>query len=87
MATMAAPGAATAAVNYYRAILQHGARGMFRGTGMRVYAPTLLIWGMQDAALSPALPSAISTQSHSHSPRSLPQLFAAVRSGKPVGQL
>ena len=52
---MAAPGAATAAVNYYRAILQQGARGMFRGTGMHVYAPTLLIWGENDTALGKEL--------------------------------
>ncbi|MBK9714739.1 MAG: alpha/beta hydrolase [Kouleothrix sp.] len=45
------PGALTAAINYYRAVVQQGARGMYRGTGMRVAAPTLLIWGERDPAL------------------------------------
>ena len=30
-----------------------GPRGLFRGTGMRVTAPTLLIWGAQDIAFAP----------------------------------
>ena len=52
---MAKPGAATAAVNYYRALVQKGTRGMFRGTGMRVTVPTLLIWGERDMALGKEL--------------------------------
>jgi len=52
---IAAPGAATAAVNYYRALIQQGPRGMFKGTGMRVSAPTLLIWGERDSALGKEL--------------------------------
>lgn len=54
-AAMAKPGAATAAVNYYRALVQKGTRGMFRGTGMRVTGPTLLIWGERDMALGKEL--------------------------------
>ncbi|MGB9752321.1 MAG: epoxide hydrolase [Roseiflexus castenholzii] len=50
---MARPGALTAALNYYRAIGRHGAGDLFRGTGMRVRAPTLLIWGEQDVAFAP----------------------------------
>jgi len=49
---IARPGALTAALNYYRSMVQVGARGMFRGTGMRVAAPTLLIWGEQDIAFA-----------------------------------
>lgn len=52
---MAKPGALTAALNYYRALVQRGTRGLFRGTGMRVHAPTLLIWGEQDLALGKEL--------------------------------
>ncbi len=50
---MARPGALTAALNYYRAIGRHGAGDLFRGTGMRVRVPTLLIWGEQDIAFAP----------------------------------
>jgi pimeloyl-ACP methyl ester carboxylesterase len=49
------PGALTAALNYYRALVQGGTRGLFRGTGMRVSMPTLLIWGEQDIALGKEL--------------------------------
>ena len=49
------PGAATAALNYYRALVQQGSRDMFRGTGMRVSVPTLLIWGEADTALGKEL--------------------------------
>lgn len=49
------PGALTAGLNYYRALIQNGTRGLFRGTGMRVLAPTLLIWGEQDVALGKEL--------------------------------
>jgi pimeloyl-ACP methyl ester carboxylesterase len=52
---MAQPGALTAAINYYRASLQQGGRGMFKGTGMRVQMPTLMIWGDQDIALGKEL--------------------------------
>lgn len=52
---MAAPGARTAALSYYRAIVQQGARGMFEGTGMRVRAPTLMVWGEHDTALGKEL--------------------------------
>jgi len=54
-AAIAAPGAATAALNYYRRLFQTGERGMFRGTGMRVTMPTLMIWGEQDIALGKEL--------------------------------
>lgn len=54
-AALAQPGALTAAINYYRALFQQGARGMFHGTGMRVQAPTLMIWGEQDFALGKEL--------------------------------
>jgi pimeloyl-ACP methyl ester carboxylesterase len=54
-AALAQPGALTAAINYYRALIQQGARGMFHGTRMRVQAPTLMIWGEQDAFLGKEL--------------------------------
>jgi len=54
-AAIAAPGAATAALNYYRRLFQTGERGMFRGTGMRVTMPTLMIWGEKDIALGKEL--------------------------------
>jgi len=54
-AAIAAPGAATAELNYYRALFQTGSRGMFRGTGMRVTMPTLMIWGEEDIALGKEL--------------------------------
>jgi pimeloyl-ACP methyl ester carboxylesterase len=50
---MARPGALTAALNYYRAMGRYGAGDLFRGTGMRVTVPTLLIWGEQDVAFAP----------------------------------
>jgi epoxide hydrolase 4 len=53
--SIAQPGAATAALNYYRVLVQQGSRGMFRGTGMRVTMPTLLIWGEADIALGKEL--------------------------------
>ncbi|HMP42100.1 MAG TPA: alpha/beta hydrolase [Roseiflexaceae bacterium] len=52
---MARPGALTAALNYYRALVLVGLRGMLRGTGMRVTLPTLLIWGEADAYLGTEL--------------------------------
>jgi epoxide hydrolase 4 len=47
----AAPGAATAAINYYRAAFRDGARGR----APRIGAPTLLIWGEDDFALGKEL--------------------------------
>ncbi|GHG04297.1 epoxide hydrolase [Deinococcus piscis] len=44
------PGAATAMINYYRALLRFG-----NVAGTQVRAPTLLLWGMQDMALVPEL--------------------------------
>jgi pimeloyl-ACP methyl ester carboxylesterase len=54
-AALSRPGALTAALNYYRALMRQGSRGMFRGTDMRVHAPTLMIWGEQDMALGKEL--------------------------------
>ncbi|MBI3270160.1 MAG: alpha/beta hydrolase [Planctomycetes bacterium] len=48
---IARPGALTAAINYYRAIRRSQGARLFRGTGMRVRVPTLLIWGEADEAL------------------------------------
>ncbi|HEU4329204.1 MAG TPA: alpha/beta hydrolase [Roseiflexaceae bacterium] len=49
------PGSLTAALNYYRALFGQGNRGMFRGTGMMVHMPTLVVWGEQDPALGMGL--------------------------------
>ncbi|HEU5011336.1 MAG TPA: alpha/beta hydrolase, partial [Roseiflexaceae bacterium] len=49
------PGALTAGLNYYRALIQGGTRGLFRGSGLRVNVPTLLIWGEHDIALGKEL--------------------------------
>lgn len=54
-AALARPGALTAALNYYRALVQERDRGFFRGTGMRVHVPTQLIWGENDQALGKEL--------------------------------
>lgn len=43
------PGAVTAMLNWYRAIVRH--RSTWPGD-MRVHVPTLILWGMQDVALS-----------------------------------
>lgn len=48
---LARPGALRAALAYYRAAGRQGTRGMYRGTGMRVEAPTLVLWGEEDAYL------------------------------------
>ncbi len=48
---IARPGALGAALAYYRAAVQIGPRGMFRGTGLRVDAPTLVLWGADDPYL------------------------------------
>ena len=45
------PGALTAAIDYYRAAVRQGTRGLYHGTGMRVTAPTLVLWGEHDPAL------------------------------------
>jgi epoxide hydrolase 4 len=51
---IARPGALTAAINYYRRGLLHTG-GIFKGTGLRVAAPTMLIWGEEDAYLGKEL--------------------------------
>lgn len=51
---LARPGALTAALNYYRA-LSRGSGGFYKGTGMRVLVPTVLIWGENDTALGKEL--------------------------------
>ncbi len=51
---LARPGALTASLNYYRA-LPRGSQGLYKGTGMRVQLPTLLIWGENDTALGKEL--------------------------------
>jgi pimeloyl-ACP methyl ester carboxylesterase len=43
------PGAMTAMINWYRAIVRHRPK---MSQGSRVKVPTLMIWGMQDVALS-----------------------------------
>jgi len=45
------PGALTAALNWYRAAARTGTRGLLAGTGLRVPAPTLLVWGERDPFL------------------------------------
>lgn len=47
---IARPGALHAALQYYRRGLLHTG-GIFHGTGLRVMAPTLLIWGEDDVYL------------------------------------
>jgi len=54
----AQPGARTAALNYYRALARRNAKLTLTGDGvgdLPVRAPTLLIWGEQDAALDVSL--------------------------------
>lgn len=43
------PGAATAMLNWYRAMLQHRPK---MPRDLRIHVPTLILWGMQDVALS-----------------------------------
>jgi epoxide hydrolase 4 len=50
----AEPGALTAMLNYYRALLRGFARTRRRGTPT-IYVPTLMLWGEQDAALGKEL--------------------------------
>jgi len=52
------PGAMTAAIDYYRALFRRNAWQTLTQGGMgdqRVEVPTLLLWGLQDQALSPSL--------------------------------
>jgi len=52
------PGARTAALNYYRSLARRNARLTLTGGGvgeLPVRAPTLLVWGEQDAALDISL--------------------------------
>ncbi len=50
----AEPGALTAMVNYYRALLRNLRRTRHRGTP-RIETPTLMIWGEEDSALGKEL--------------------------------
>ncbi len=50
----ARPDALTAMLNYYRGMRQ-GSCGLFHGTGMRVRAPTHMIWAENDVALGKEL--------------------------------
>lgn len=43
------PGAVTAMLNWYRAMLQHRPK---MPADLRIHVPTLILWGMQDVALS-----------------------------------
>lgn len=51
----AIPGARTATINYYRAAIRRNPRRITAEAVRSVTAPTLLIWGMGDRYLSPAL--------------------------------
>lgn len=49
------PGALTSMLNWYRSIVQESVKDIFRRSdpaGRRVHVPTLMLWGMNDAALS-----------------------------------
>jgi pimeloyl-ACP methyl ester carboxylesterase len=48
---MSKPGAMTAALNYYRALLHNSGTRTYIGHNFLVEAPTLVIWGEQDIAL------------------------------------
>ena len=48
------PGALTAALAYYREMIRLGRRGLVRRI-RPIHAPTLVLWGMKDVALSPKL--------------------------------
>jgi pimeloyl-ACP methyl ester carboxylesterase len=50
----ARPGTLSAQINYYRAAFRHPPRGL-RGSGARVAAPTLVIWGERDRYLGAEL--------------------------------
>jgi len=49
------PGAATATLNYYRALVQRNPLELSRQLQQPVAVPTLLIWGQQDRFLGPRL--------------------------------
>lgn len=51
----AIPGARTATINYYRAAMRRNPRRITLEAVRAVIAPTLLIWGMGDRYLGPAL--------------------------------
>jgi epoxide hydrolase 4 len=53
VAAMARPGAPTAAINYYRALLRGGPGAL--GPLRRIEAPTLVLWGERDFALGTEL--------------------------------
>lgn len=53
-AAWARPGAATAMINYYRALRLSGG-GQAGDAALRVTVPTLVLWGERDAALRPEL--------------------------------
>jgi pimeloyl-ACP methyl ester carboxylesterase len=48
------PGAATAMLNYYRAAYRQARRNISRADKL-IERPTLVLWGMEDFALSPGL--------------------------------
>lgn len=45
------PGALTAMINWYRNVGRNRSAGFFKGTGMQVHVPTMMIWGENDSAL------------------------------------
>lgn len=49
------PGAATATLNYYRALVQRNPLELSRQLQQSIKVPTLLIWGRQDRFLGPRL--------------------------------
>ncbi len=48
------PGALTGSINYYRALLRHGGRGLWRAL-RRIDRPVLVIWGQRDPYLEAEL--------------------------------
>lgn len=52
---IARPGALTGGLNWYRAAVRQGTRGLFAGTKMRCEVPTLLLMGERDRYLGPEL--------------------------------
>lgn len=50
VAAIARPGALTAAIDYYRALVRHGSGAI--GPIRPITAPTLVLWGERDPALS-----------------------------------
>lgn len=57
VAAFSRPGAATAAINYYRALLRQGPPGRLQALRRmgRIEVPTLLIWGLRDRYLTARL--------------------------------